>query len=116
MVCCIKSESEVSARLINGTAFLFEPTPDRIITEDDMKRFLKTYKTLKSLSDVIGKPNVSKKYDNCTGYDYYYELVPENGEPRYVYICTERNNGRIITATVCSGTDFLYDKEIFIKE
>ncbi|MBP1560989.1 MAG: DUF5104 domain-containing protein [Oscillospiraceae bacterium] len=113
LVCNIKSDSEVSARLIGGDAFLFEPYPDRVITEEEMIAYLAEYDDLYDLSREIGEPNVTKKYSNCTGYDHYYELAPENGEPRYAYICTNSPTGRFLNGYICSDTIGFYDRTLF---
>lgn len=116
LVCSIKSENEVTARLIKGKGFIFEPTPGRVITEEQMREYLEKYDTLRELSLEIGEPNVVKKYSNCTGYDYYYELASENGEPRYAYICTNSPMGEILYGYVCSDTETLYDRELVDDE
>lgn len=112
LVCAIKSEAEVTARLIKNMAFMFEPSPERIITEAQMKEYLKKYDDLYQLEQEIGKPNVNIKYDNSTGYDHYYELAPENGEPRYAYICTGSPTGRFYYGYVCSDTQSYYDRKL----
>ncbi|MGN0586125.1 MAG: DUF5104 domain-containing protein [Oscillospiraceae bacterium] len=111
LVCNIKSG--VSARLIDNMAFLFEPTPDRVITVEEMTGYLAKYNTLYDISQEIGEPNVTKKYSNCTGYENYYELAPENGEPRYAYICTNSPTGRFLYGYICSDTETFYDYELF---
>lgn len=111
LVCNIKSG--VSARLIDNMAFLFEPTPDRVITVEEMTGYLAKYDDLYALSQEIGKPNVTMKYDNCTGYENYYELAPENGEPRYAYLCTNSPTGRLLYGYICSDTETFYDYELF---
>lgn len=113
LVCNIKSESEVSARLIGGHAFVFEPTPDRVITVEEMKAYVAECGTMQALMDKIGKPNVAMKYSNCTGYENYYELAPENGEPRYAYICSSSPTGRFLYGHLCSDTEYLYDDALF---
>lgn len=113
LVCNIKSESEVSARLIGGHAFVFEPTPDRVITVEEMKAYLEKCDTMQALIEEIGKPNVAMKYSNCTGYENYYELAPENGEPRYAYICSSSPTGRFLYGHLCSDTESLYDDDLF---
>ena len=116
LVCSIKSEKEVSARLIGNNAFLFEPTPERVITEEELREYLSECDDLDSLSQKIGKPNVTKKYDNCTGYDNYYELAPENGEPRYAYLCTDSPTGRFLYSYICSDKESMYDEGILPGE
>lgn len=116
LVCKLKKENEVKARLIRGTGFVFEPTPERIITETQMRKYLEKYDNLYDLSLEIGNPNVTKKYSFCTGYDNYYELAPEDGEPRYAYICTSSSDGSFLYGYICSDKECLYDRPLFPEE
>lgn len=116
LVCNIKSEQEVSARLIGDMAFLFTPTPQRVITQEQLKKYLEEYDNLGALIKEIGEPNVTKKYSNCTGYDHYYELAPENGEPRYAYLCTDSQTGRFLSSYICSDTESYYDESVLPEE
>ncbi|MGN1101849.1 MAG: hypothetical protein ACI4RG_06620, partial [Huintestinicola sp.] len=112
LVCNIKSGSGVSARLISGTPFLFEPYPERQITATEMIKLLGKYDTLSDLSGEIGKPNVTKKYRNSTGYDHYYELVPKDGIVLYAHICTSSEQGKFLYADICSDTKSFYNVEL----
>lgn len=116
LVCNIKSEHEISARLIGGTAFLFTPNSQRVITQEQLKKYLEEYDNLNALINEIGEPNVTKKYSNCTGYDHYYELALENGEPRYAYLCTDSPTGRFLSSYICSDTESYYDETLLPKE
>ncbi len=115
LICNIKDESEVTARLIDGRGYIFKPTPDRHITVDEMRELLSQYDDLDDIEDLIGSPNVYKKYPNHTGYNHYYELMPENGEPRYVELVTSLG-GEIWNAYLCSDTKTLYDSHMFTRE
>lgn len=116
LVCAIKNENEVTARLIDGRGFVFEPTPERVITETQMCEYLQNYDDLDNLVFEIGAPNVTKKYSNCTGCDHYYELLPEDGEPRYAYICTSFPSGKLLYGYICSDTETFYNRKLFSKE
>lgn len=100
--CSIVSDKEVTARLINNEAFIFDPTPERKITAAQMKEYLKDSPDLSEVAGKIGKANVEIKYSNSTGYDYYYELESKNGEPRYAHITTNGNYGKCLNASLCS--------------
>lgn len=113
--CRIISSEEVSARLINNKAFIFKPYPDRTINEDDMKILLKGHPDFSLIVNTLGEPNVSIKYDNHTGYDYYYELEPENGEPRYAHIVTSSPSGKCIDAFLLSDTDDFGYKRVLLE-
>lgn len=115
IACCIKSENDVNARLIGGTGFAFEPTSDRKITEDQMREYVRKYDNMVDLINEIGEPNVMKKGYNSTGIDYYYELVPENDEPRYANICTSAS-GELLYGYICSDMETLYDRKLFPEE
>ncbi|MGN0637594.1 MAG: DUF5104 domain-containing protein [Huintestinicola sp.] len=116
LVCNIKSDSEVSARLISGMPFLFEPDPERQISAAEMIKLLRKYDSLYGLSEEIGKPNVTKKYSNSTGYDHYYELVPKEDIPLYAHICTSSEQGEILYADICSDTKSFYNVELNDEE
>ncbi len=107
VACEIKNESEVTARLINRRGYLFTPTPDRSITVEQMKSYLEKYDDLDDLAARIGKPNASKQYSNSRGADYCYELVPENGEPRYACIDADYIGGENYWYHICSDVEKL---------
>lgn len=111
LICDIKNSDEVDARLIGGYPFVWHPTNNKKLTEDEMRTMLSKTSSMNSLTRKIGMPNVSMKYSNSTGYDYYYELVPENGEPRYAHISASRN-GDIIDAYVFTPEKGLYDNPL----
>lgn len=111
LICDIKGSDEVDARLIGGLPFVWHPTINEKLTEDEMRTLLSKTSSMDSLTRKIGTPNVSIKYSNSTGYDYYYELVPENGEPRYAHISASRN-GDIIDAYVFTPEKGLYDNPL----
>lgn len=112
LICDIKGSDVVDARLIGGYPFVWHPTNNKKLTEDEMRTLLSKTSSMNSLSREIGTPNVSMKYSNSTGYDYYYELVPENGEPRYAYICASSMMGNIIDAYVYTPEKGLYDNPL----
>ena len=107
LLCDIRSSDQVNARMIDGKALLWTDTDTEKLTADEMRELLSAYRSLAApeVRDRIGKANAEQKFFNCTGYDYYYELVPENGEPRYAYICANSPYGRIITAYLCTTDD-----------
>ena len=111
LICDIKSSDVVDARLIGGLPFVWHPTTNEKLTEDEMRTLLSKTSSMDSLYQKIGMANASIKYSNSTGYDYYYELVPENGEPRYAYISASRN-GDIIDAYVFTPEKGLYDNPL----
>lgn len=112
LVCNIKNDSEVSARLIDGMPFLFEPIPERQITATEMIKLLQKYDNLYDLSGEIGKPNVTKKYSSSADYCHYYELVPKDGIPLYAQICTSSEQGEFQYAYICSDTESFYRVEL----
>ena len=111
--CSIISDSEVSARLIDGNGYLWTETENEKLSADEMKELLEKVVDLddKLFVDTVGQPNAVFKAFNATGTDYYYELQPENGEPRYAYIVTATPYGRIINGYLCTPfeTDYSYE-------
>ena len=114
LTCRIADESEVTARLIDDRGFIFEPTPERSITLEQMREYLEKCDDLSDVIEMIGEPNAAKKYYNATGYDYYYELTSDDGSPLYAYICTHSPYGRMLYGYVCSDKDTLFD--VFLME
>ena len=114
LLCDIKSSSEVTARFIGGDAFLYTPTSSKKLTALEMKTLLSTADRLDdpNIINTIGKANASIKYDNHTSYTYYYELLPEKGEPRYACISAFPNYGEIGSAYVCTPTKVLMNRPL----
>ena len=70
----------------------------------------------KGLREKLGSPNIGIKQDDSTEYGYFYEIVSENGEPRYVYIQTDSELGNILWALICTPHEVddkhpLYEKK-----
>jgi len=104
MLCDIRNSEEICARLINGNAYLWTPTDTPKLTADKMGELIEKYGEL-SPADVwveIGEPNAQISWYNSTGCDCYYELQPEDGEPRYAHICASRYRGNIYYAYLCT--------------
>lgn len=119
--CRIIDESEVTARLIDGRGVIFEPYPDRKLTEEQMIEYLETCENLRELEKKIGKPNAVKEFKSTeyvtfTSNDYYYELVPENGEPRYARISVGHRDYRFYDGYICSDTKCFYDRPLITRE
>lgn len=109
IMCSIAEESEVTARLIDGRGFVFEPTPERRVTLEQMREYLENCDNIRELTQLIGVPNVTKKYSNATGCDYYYELTSTDGSPLYAYIVAGYLSGEIYYGYVCTDEKILYD-------
>lgn len=111
--CRIISDSEVKAQLIDGNGYLWTETENEKLSALEMKKLLEKVVNLddKLFVDTVGQPNAIFKAFNATGTDYYYELQPENGEPRYAYIVTSESYGRIIYGYLCTPfeTDYSYE-------
>ena len=105
IICAIRSSEEVSARLINGCPYLWTDTDTPKLTADEMRDLLMAHRDdlgNREVQDRIGQPNVEFKQSNSTGYDYFYELRSENGEPLYAHITADWPMGRILDAYVCT--------------
>ena len=109
IVCNIVDESRVTARLIDGRGFVFEPTPERSVTLEQMREYLEKCDKISQLTEIIGEPNVTKKYSNATGCDYYYELESSDGSPLYAYIVAGYLSGEIYYGYVCTDEKILFD-------
>lgn len=112
VICDIKDSNEVDARLINGIPFVWHPADNKKLTADEMRTLLSTTNSMDELIREIGMANAAIKYDHSTGYDYYYELVSENSEPRYVHISAVSIYGKITDAYECTPEKTFYDNPI----
>ena len=109
IVCSIVDESMVTARMIGGRPFVFEPTPERSITLEQMKEYLKEYDDFRHLSQAIGEPNVEKT-DNGIDCDYYYELTSSDGSLLYVLI--ETIGQRILRSYACNEEKIFFEEDL----
>ena len=114
IVCSIIDESRVTARMIGGSPFVFEPTPQRSITLEQMREYLEDYDDISDLIKVIGEPNVAKKYSNATGCDYYYELASADGSPLYAHIVAGYLSDEIYYGYVCNDEETFYDEFLMV--
>lgn len=114
IACYILSDKEVSAKLINGSPILWTESDAPKLTADEFGKLLKENegKDLSGLFDKIGKPGHSIHYFNHTAYYCYYELAPENGEPRFAFITTLSEYGQIIDAYVCTPDSCDFDNPL----
>ena len=98
------------ARLIGGMSFIFKPY-NREITAESFSEHMKKCRTMEDLKREVGEANVIKKYDNLNC-DYYYELVPENGELRYAYISADPLYGTIFSGYICSDREIFFSRKL----
>ncbi len=113
LICNVVNDSDVSARLIGGKAYLFTPMPERTLTLDKAKQILLQTNSMHEVEALIGKPNAIHDVGFGTG-SCFYELESENGEPLYLII-TKTLNSRILYATVCNDTKNM-NESITVKE
>lgn len=118
ILCDIKSEEEMPARLINGCPYLWTETDTPKLSEDQMRDLLYEYGTLgnKEVREKIGDCNAYYKAFNSTGYTHFYELKPVNGEPRYAKIVCQVDYGKIYDAYVCTPDDADYDNPLYERD
>lgn len=115
VICAIRSSEEVSAKLINGCPYLWTDTDTPKLTADEMRDLLMAHRDdlgNREVQDRIGDPNVEFKQSNSTGYDYFYELRSENGEPLYAHITADWPMGKILDAYVCTKDSEDYDNPL----
>ena len=115
LVNIIKSDKEITAKLINGSPILWTPSDAPKLTEEEFRALLSENgdKDLSMLFDKIGKPGFNIHYFNHTADTCYYELAPKNGEPRYAYITTQTTYGKILYAYVCTPENCDYDNPLY---
>ena len=114
VLCWLPDTDEVNARRVNGMSYLWEETSAPVMTADQMRAYLAGYDTLRDAIDGggIGMPNCNPVYDGFASNQYIYELSPVNGEPRYAFIRTSGEYGRITEAYECTPDDGDYDNMI----
>ena len=104
LACEIVSSDEVSARMINGTPYLWKDTDTQKLTAVEMRTLLTKYRDLgaREVHDRLGEPNAEFESFSSTGCKCFYELKSEDGKPLYAFITTKTRRGDIIDAYVCS--------------
>ena len=115
LVNCIKSDKEITAKLINGSPILWTPSDAPTLTEEEFRALLAENgeNDISRLFDKIGKPGFNTHYFNHTADTCYYELAPKNGEPRYAYITTQTQYGKIYDAYVCTPDSCDFDNPLY---
>ncbi|SCW26619.1 protein of unknown function [Ruminococcaceae bacterium YRB3002] len=105
---------EVNARMINNYPKLWEESDGPVLTADEMREVLAGYDTLQDAIDAgaIGHPNCNPLYNGVNLHEYYYELQPVNGEPRYAFIRTSGDYGAVQAAYEYTETSGDYDNPI----
>ena len=109
-----KSDKEITAKLIDGSPILWTPSDAPKLTEEEFRTLLAENgdKDLSMMFDKIGRPGFNIHYFNHTADVCYYELAPENGEPRYAYITTNTEYGKVLYAYVCTPDSCDYDNPL----
>lgn len=78
---------DYETRRIGDCAYIFTPM-DRSLFADELTAFLQTDSNWAAFLDRFGQPNAESWPSS-----YYFELTPENGQPRYAHILTNTENG-----------------------
>ena len=93
--------AEGETRRIGDQPYLFTPY-DRTITQEDLLEFLETETRWDAFRQHFGPPN-AESYGGR-----YYELAPEDGEPRYALLFTSETGGgeRVSSAVLKNGRDY----------
>lgn len=99
LVCDICTPDEVSARRVGGHAYRWNESDANLVSADEMGKILGDSKYLKDAIDTgkIGAPNITHTSSVTSSITYFYEILPEDGEQRYVEITTTED-GEIIDA------------------
>ena len=115
LYCYLPGPDEVNARRIDRYTYLWNESEGPVLTADEMREYLARFETLQEAIDEggIGQPNCNPVYNGgVVSNEYYYELQPVNGEPRYAFIRTAGAYGRIIEAVECTPDDADFDNMI----
>lgn len=107
------AENEATtARLINDMGYLFIPVDGRELTREYMEECIADCDTMEELTALIGPPNVTDGYTGSV-FEYYYELVPEDGTPLFERVNSSGRMGEILKerGVFCTDRDFVFDEE-----
>ncbi len=89
---------EGEIRVVRGDPILY--TPAAVLDEAEAAAFLQQDASYTAFVERFGPP--------CGGWVYaYYELPPENGEPRYLCMSWDEGNDEIYSASVCDEVESL---------
>lgn len=107
--------NDVNYRMVNGKPLYWTDTSSPKLTVEEMRKLLTEHPDLgaKEVRNAIGTPNCIIHSSNSAGSRVYYELKPENGEPRYVYISAQSDYGDIYDAYVCTEDSTDYDNPLY---
>ncbi|MBQ9901746.1 MAG: DUF5104 domain-containing protein [Clostridia bacterium] len=110
-VCDIRSGSDINARLVGGRAYLWTDTDTPKISEEELRGLVELYDRLDdpALKNAIGEPNLIIKETGSNEYGYFFELTAQNGEPRYAYVQTDSERGKILWALICTPYEVQYN-------
>lgn len=96
-------EEDYETRRIDAEPYVFTPI-ERTITQKEIESTLHSERSIASFIEKYGEPNVIKDYSNSNGTHYFYELVPDNEEPRYLEIVAVGDDIIIDLCNIC-GTE-----------
>lgn len=118
LLCDIKSSHEVNARLIGGRPYVWTPTDVPLLKEDELRALLRDTRRLDdpALQTRLGEANIGIKHDDSTEYGYFYQLVNEDGEPRYAYFQTDSEYGAILYALLCTPYEVDNGNPLYLSE
>ncbi len=113
-VCDIKSPDEYNARLIGGQAYLWETDREPSLSEELLRRILEKTSRLDDpiYRLTIGEPGVVIKHEDSPQFGYFYQIVSQDGEPRYVYFQTDSEYGHILWSFLCTPYEVDYDNPL----
>ena len=103
---------DYETRRIGDSAYIFTPT-DRSLSPEELTAFLQADRDWAAFLDRFGPPNAESWPSS-----YYYELLPEDGQPRYAHILTSTENGakRVYSVYLYNNHDSQPVKTIWKQE
>lgn len=92
---------DYETRRIGDRPFIFTPI-ERSISADELTAFLQSNGSWTAFTDRFGRPNAESWPSS-----YYYELEPEDGQPRYAHILTvsEGDTKRVYSVSLYNNHD-----------
>jgi len=105
---------DINARMIHNYPKFWQESDGPVLTADEMRDVLSRYDTLQDAIDAgeLGHANCNPLYNGVDLHEYYYELQPVNGEPRYAFIRSNSTYGAVLVAYEYTETGGDYDNPI----
>lgn len=113
LICNMATPEEVSARRVAGEAIPWAESDVAPISEYEMEKILRASDTIRDAQATgkLGTPNAQITDSLSSAVEYYYELLPQPGGPRFAQITTD-DEGKILYAYIRSDEKSDYNNKV----